>query len=285
MHVGGVQRLQRLEDALHGVGEGVIGGVHVREQCVAANRRHRAQMQDARHRRLFVGAHVRVPVGALGEGRGRVGVDFHEFRPVVHARRGGVDVELAEAAPELHMLFVVDVLIAEEEHEMFEQPAVQRVERLVVERLAQVHAMHFRADMASERPGNSIVSFRIFSSDCAWTHQCPQSCASPHGGVNDSIHPVRSRLRRPARRNRLQAAARLTAIRPRSSKTAVASPAPGQRFRQIDAAGGDDLAGLQPDAAPGQLVRRPEQDVERLGPVLLREQRPALPAVDGAGQR
>ena len=61
-------------------------------------------------------------------------------------------MELAEAAAERHMLVVADVLVAKEEHKMLEQPPVQRAESLVVERLTQVHTMHFRADMASERP-------------------------------------------------------------------------------------------------------------------------------------
>ena len=61
-----------------------------------------------------------------------------------------MDVQLAEAAPEAHVLLVVDVLIPEEEDEMFEQTGAHLPERLVVERFAQVDAVHLRADVAGE---------------------------------------------------------------------------------------------------------------------------------------
>ena len=125
VNVGGMQRLERGEQALHRVGERVVGRVHARKQRVSSDRGRRGQVQDARHRRLLVAAHVGVPHRALGEGRSRVGVDLHELWSPVHAGRGRVDVQLAEAAPEAHVLLVVDVLIAEEEDEVFEQPAVQ----------------------------------------------------------------------------------------------------------------------------------------------------------------
>ena len=113
---------------------------------------HRAQVQDARHRRFFVSAHVGVPGRAFGEGRGRVGMDLHQFRAIVDAWCRGVDVELAETAAERHVLVVRDVLVAKKEHEVPEQPVVQLAESLVVKRLTQVDAMHFRADIAGERP-------------------------------------------------------------------------------------------------------------------------------------
>ena len=77
---------------------------------------------------------------------------LHQFRPAVHAGGGRVDVQLAEAAAELHVLFVVDVLIAKEEHEVFEQPSAQRVDRFVVERFTKIDAVNFGTDVAGERP-------------------------------------------------------------------------------------------------------------------------------------
>ena len=69
-------------------------------------------------------------------------------------------------------------------------------------------------------------------------------------------------------------------IRPRSSNTPTAVLPAGSGSGTLTLPGGDDVAGLQPDAAPGQVVRRPQQHIERLRPGLLREQRLALPAVD-----
>ena len=55
-----------------------------------------------------------------------------------------MDVQLAEAAAERHVLVVGGVLIAKEEDEVLEQPCVQGAEGLVVEPCAQIHAVYFR---------------------------------------------------------------------------------------------------------------------------------------------
>ena len=61
-------------------------------------------------------------------------------------RRGGMDVQLAEAAAELEMLFVGDVLVAEEDHQVLGQRAMDLLERLVAQGLGEIDAADLRTD-------------------------------------------------------------------------------------------------------------------------------------------
>src|SRR6266566_1712324 len=61
-------------------------------------------------------------------------------------RRGGMDMQLAELAAEGEMLLWGDVLIPEEDHEIFGQRAVDLVHGPVGERTSEIDARYFRAD-------------------------------------------------------------------------------------------------------------------------------------------
>ena len=107
-----------------------------------------------------------------------------------------MDVQLAEAAAERDVLVVGDVLVVEEEDEVLEKSAVQRAEGLIVERLAQIDAVH-SAPMWRVSGLNSIVSFRILPSDGA----TPRDHTLPRGRDGSSTRhragggiPSRSRL-------------------------------------------------------------------------------------------
>src|SRR2546430_7375953 len=60
--------------------------------------------------------------------------------------RGGMDMQLAELAAEGEMLVWGDVLIPEEDHEIFGQRAVDLVHGPVGERTSEIDARYFRAD-------------------------------------------------------------------------------------------------------------------------------------------
>ena len=53
---------------------------------------------------------------------------------------------MPKLAAEIEVLFVADVLVAEEDHQVFRQRAVDLLEGLVAERLRQIDAADLRAD-------------------------------------------------------------------------------------------------------------------------------------------
>src|ERR1700739_4156217 len=60
--------------------------------------------------------------------------------------RGRVDVQLAELATEVEMLLFRDILVAEEDHQVLCQRAVDFLERLVAQWLRQGNAADLRAN-------------------------------------------------------------------------------------------------------------------------------------------
>ena len=93
-----------------------------------------------------------MPVLAVLPGGVGVGVDEHELGVAVDARGRRVDVERPEAPPEGEVLLVVDGLVAEEDDPVLDEGAVDLVERLVVERLAQVDP----GDLGPDRRGEGV---------------------------------------------------------------------------------------------------------------------------------
>ena len=141
-----MDRGQALEIALHAVRQRLVGGVHRGEQRVAAARRAVADIQDAAHRRLLVAGDVAVPAFAVGARRILVGMDDHQLGMARRVRRRGMDVQLAEAAAEVEVLVLGDMLVAEEDHQVLRQRAVDLLEGLVAERLRQIDAADLGAD-------------------------------------------------------------------------------------------------------------------------------------------
>ena len=72
-----------------------------------------------------------MPALAVDARRILVGVDPHQGRIVAHMGGGGMDVQFAEFSAEGEMLFRGDVLVAEKDHEMFGQRAVDLVDLAV----------------------------------------------------------------------------------------------------------------------------------------------------------
>ena len=77
--VAGMRRGQPFEIGLHARRQRVIGRVLAGEQRIAADRRHRVQIEDAGRRRLLVAGHIRVPVLAVDAPRFGVGVDRQDL--------------------------------------------------------------------------------------------------------------------------------------------------------------------------------------------------------------
>ena len=83
---------------------------------------------------------------AVDEFRLLVGVDDHHLGVAGNRRRRRMHVQLAEAAAERHLLLVVHLLVAEEDHEVLHQRVVHFLEDLVSHRLRQVDAEDLGAD-------------------------------------------------------------------------------------------------------------------------------------------
>ena len=64
--------------------------------------------------------------------------------------RRRMHVQRAEAAAEILLLLVVDLLVAEEDHQVLHQRVVDLLELLVAQRPRQVHAGDLRADGGRE---------------------------------------------------------------------------------------------------------------------------------------
>ena len=149
--VGGVQGGQWIEQLLHRRRQRFIGGVHVRPAGVAARGRHVVDVQDARHRRLFVGRDIGVPALAVVAERVLVGVDDHQLGVAALIRRRRVDVQVSEAPSESQMLLMRHRLIAEEEHKVLHPGGVNFAHHCVVKRLRQIDTVDGRTDGRCQR--------------------------------------------------------------------------------------------------------------------------------------
>ena len=77
-----------------------------------------------------------------------VGVDGEDFGvPFRGMRRGGMHREIAELPPEILVLIVGQMLVAEEDHQVFHQRVVHFLELLVAERPRQVDPANLGANM------------------------------------------------------------------------------------------------------------------------------------------
>ena len=78
-------------------------------------------------------------------------------------RRGRMDVQLAEAATKVLVLVYRDVLVAEEDHLVFQQCVPDLAKGLVVERLGQVDAEDFGADARRQLPNPEFLVAHLVS--------------------------------------------------------------------------------------------------------------------------
>ena len=157
VHLAGVHGDHRVEYRLHIFRQGIVGGVHAREQGVAAYIGYLGEMKQRSHRRFGVATHVGVPAGTFRERGGAVGVDLHEFGAAIYTRRGRVDVQLAEALADGYMLIWGEFLVPEKNNQMLHESTMHNLITLVVQGLAQVDSVDFGADMAGQWLDSDIV--------------------------------------------------------------------------------------------------------------------------------
>jgi hypothetical protein len=146
-----VHRAQTVDQLAHRRGQRLVRGVHAREARVTAELGQLHGAQDRPHRRIGEERVVAVPlVGALAHRMDLI--QHHDLRRVLVHGLEGRHVHGAEAQRELELLLVVDVLVAEEEHEVVEQRLAQTSDVVVGERQPQVDAADLGADRQRQRP-------------------------------------------------------------------------------------------------------------------------------------
>ena len=160
-----VDRGHALEIPLHAVAERFVGGVHAGEQRVAAFGRAGLDVEDAAHRRLDIAGDVGVPTLAIGARAVLVGVDDHQLGLARLVRRGGMQVQVAPQPAEGEVLVGRDGLVAEENHRVLGQRAVQLVDGLVAERPAEVDATHLRAEDRREFVDGDALVGKLIARD------------------------------------------------------------------------------------------------------------------------
>ncbi len=146
--------------------------IHVREARIPAGRRHLERVQAARIGWLLDEVEVAVPerlriaeAAELASADDDVRDDHHlrmridEAAPLEKRRL----LELAEARREAHQCCVVQALLAEQQHEMFEPGGTNARECRVVDRLRHVDAADFRADRVRKRRDVATCVHRIVS--------------------------------------------------------------------------------------------------------------------------
>ena len=146
-----MQRGQPVEIGLHAIRQRLIGRVHIGEQRVAAARRALLDVEDRAHRRLDVAGDVGVPALAIGARRILVGIDLHQRRISPSLGAAGCTCRSPNLRPKARCCCRGDVLVAEEDHEVFGQRAMDLVHlavgaRIVGDELADIDAGNFRAD-------------------------------------------------------------------------------------------------------------------------------------------
>src|SRR5579872_355851 len=106
---------------------------------------------------------------------------------------GGMDMQLAESAAEFEMLVLADVLVAEEDHRVFGECAVNFLESLVTERLRQIDAPYLRADDRGELIDSDGVVGRRFIGGMLVARAAVTTQAG-HGRLSQSDHGDRTHL-------------------------------------------------------------------------------------------
>ena len=140
-------RGQFLQHALYRRRQGIVSGIHAREQGIPARLRNFFRGQDRTEGRRFLVGHVGMPV-VLGVVRAPLRLDDGQ------ARVAGVVIEhrvrriqLTEIGGKSEMLFACDVLVTKKQYAEFEQCLPDLGNRCLVEGLRQVDAFDKRAEV------------------------------------------------------------------------------------------------------------------------------------------
>jgi hypothetical protein len=87
-----------------------------------------------------------VPALAIGARRIFVGVDYHQLGMPGRVRCCRMNVEIAKEAAKGEVLVLAQVLVAEEDHRVFSERAMDFVDCAIAERLRQVDATNLASD-------------------------------------------------------------------------------------------------------------------------------------------
>ena len=150
-----MQRGQPLQIRFHTLGQRVVGGVHAGEQGIAAAvGRQRVVVEDAGERRDRRAGLVGVP--DIARDFFRILVEMEAPHAVVVRRLAvGPDADMvadgAEVFRQPRMVLEADLLVAEEQHQVFREGAAELAQRFRVERPGQVDIADLGADMGARR--------------------------------------------------------------------------------------------------------------------------------------
>ena len=141
-----VKGSEPVQIGLHPVRQRVVGGIHAREQSIAAVRRTLFDIENTAHRWFEIARHVAVPAFAIRPRAVLVGIDFHQCRLARLVRRGRMDVQFPEQPTEGQVLLRRDVLITEKDDDILGQRPMDFVDRPVGQRFCEIDAVDFRAN-------------------------------------------------------------------------------------------------------------------------------------------
>ena len=150
-------RAQPVERRLQPVGQRVVGGVHAREQRVAAGRRDLARVEHRAERRRLVIAVVGMPAAADIARLLRLLAHLGDHRMAGHGREEPVDVDRAEALGDGDVLLRRQLLVAEEDDAVCSEGVPDFGEGLVDDRRRQIDPADFGPDMPRHRFDPDVV--------------------------------------------------------------------------------------------------------------------------------
>ena len=150
---GVVNRSEPLQMLLHAVRQRVVRRIHIGKSGVAADLRHRVQIQGGPKRRLRIAAHIGMPDLPGDLFRVLVDVKVRDLGASRHGerRQGGRHVNIAEAPRHPHEALAIERLIAEEQCDVLYQRLMQVLDFGIRQRLGQIDAGNLGTDGWGQR--------------------------------------------------------------------------------------------------------------------------------------
>ena len=141
--------LKARQEMLHLVGQPLISGMHAGPHGVAAAIGQYLGIEDRPHIGLLIAGNIRMPGGGCILFL-RVGMQRQDFRMPLNARCDRMHMQCSEAPPEILVLIGRQMLIAEEDHLIFNQRVMDLLKCLIADILGQVDAADHRAKRGIE---------------------------------------------------------------------------------------------------------------------------------------
>ena len=146
-----MDRREAVKKAAHRLRQQFVGQVHVRKEGVAAARgRGFGHVEHGAERRNLIASHVRMPTIACGVGGIGGGLDRENLRVAPVGVLHRMHMQRAEPAAKRLVLLTVEMLVAEHQHLPIPPSIADVLGLLVGQRLRQVHAAHFGADVGRQ---------------------------------------------------------------------------------------------------------------------------------------